>query len=329
MYEEEYECRPGAVPGLYAYVQVDKNDKTGPLKFSGYGDYLRFLPADGYYDYVFEDTLLQNNWCVNNAKYHPFIKKKSHENPLSGNGDLEEIPYDEDGNGKIGKTEARKVVVEKRLGSYYFEMAKFGHYRHVFSASGNNVIDMGSNPSSASMITCVSNDKAKFEIKNNQEIVLNGVKVEILSQTKDEMVVRVISNDVKISKNVVWRGDQIRLPQINGEEGYSLIIEKGKQIELARSKTPSRVDNPQPFEGQQLFTDTTKMVFDDGVAIWLKNRSKLVLKEGSQLYLKNTSVRFGWLSKIVVKEGSSIYVSRQNKNRLKVKLKGGQIIYTD
>lgn len=320
MYEEEYSCRSGAVGGLYAYVQVDKDEKDGPFAFKGYGDYLRFLPADGFYDVTFGDTLVKNN-CVNNGKYYPYSKRSINQNPLSGNSDLEEVAYDENGNGKIGKTEGRKLTIEKRNGMYYYELAKLGHQRHAFRLDENHEISMSSNPSSSSMQTLVSNETAKFEKRNNRTIYLNGLTIRILKEWEGKIMIEIITNNVRMDQDVVWRGDNIVLPKIKGEDGYSMILEKRKKVILKRSVTPSRLNEPEVFKNDTVFTSKTKFSLEDDVIIRLEKKSKIIVTDDSEFVIGKAKIEFGRKAKIIVYPGAKLTIDPSNQQNFKIKYK--------
>ena len=330
---DDKDCVPDAVPGVYMYLQVGHDVKTGNDIFRGYGDYLRNIPADGFYDIVFEDTLVQNNWCVNNKKYYPYSKKRSMENALTGSGDQEEVAWDAGNDGKIGKQDGRRLVIENRLGQYYNELATLGNPRHAFTPHGNNLIGIGTNPSFSSMRTLTSFDKDREDKMNNEAIVLNGLEVKLLEQLPDGGIkIKISFNKTRIKENRRWAAPEIVLPQITGEDSYSLILSKKRKLRITQGYTAAYVDSTIEMGGENYFVSPTSWTIRSGAKVKLEKKSKLIIEKGSTVIFEKGSVLVTKRKvKIIVSDGSILKLPEEFRNsklskRIKVK-NGGKVVY--
>lgn len=331
MYADQ-ECKPNAQPGIYMYLQVDKNDKTGGKTFKGYGDYLRVMPANGFYDVFWEETQ-QKTYCANGFMTNPFYKKANYFNPLTGTSDVEYSVSDKNKDGRILRGETDIKWLENRGGAYVGDLPHMGLPSHAFTADGNNRINMGTNPVTSSMVTMVSLDYDNFKgsLPNNRSVILNGIDIKIVAQNEDGSIeLEVNFNNTKITENQKWSADTIVLNQIV-KDGPSLVIESGKKITLDRGLTPTRLTDPEIFKGDSVFTSPTKMVvkpmvwmeLEDKATLELKNASSLVLKKGSVLKLGKKSVLdLDKEAKIIVEPGASILTHKKSK----IKAKPEQIV---
>lgn len=310
---DHYDCIPNTKSGIYAYLQVGHDKKEGEDIFKGYADYLRHIPADGFYDIKFSDTLIQNIWCVNDKWYYPFIKRKSNENPLTGTGDQEEVAYDLNRDGKIGKKEGRRLVIENKLGNNVFQLPTLGHRRHAFSSGQNNTIGIGTNPSTASMKTLTSFIAPIRDAKNNQNVTLNGIQIKILEELKNGSIkVRIRFNETRVSQNRRWAGDDIILPHIKGKEGYSLIISKRKKIDINRSHSATKVNRPFIENSDTIFSNPTRFIVQPRARILLEKKSRINLKDHSKFILQHEAeIIFKRKSKIVIESGSELILPKK------------------
>ena len=87
LHEADTTCVQPVIPGLYAYMQVDKEVRSGTsdsVVYYGYADYLRPITADGFWDRENESTQVFNP-CVQWGNTNAFIRISP--NPLTGGGD--------------------------------------------------------------------------------------------------------------------------------------------------------------------------------------------------------------------------------------------------
>lgn len=306
------ECVEDAVPGIYMFMQIGRDTYNGDQTFSGYADYIRPLPANGMYDFKFGDTLVQNEWCVNNNKYFPFELRNSLANPLSGNHVEEIIAWDNDGDGLIREKEKREPAIEGVAGQYRYNLAYLGQSNHAYTLSGNSYLGMGSNPSSANMLTLVNDDKDILNggPPNNRTIYLNGVSIEIIKQDaydNGEIMVRVRFDDVVIRGQVRWCAPMIVLNPIKTKHGYSLILGRNSKLIIDQGLTPTRINEPLNFGGQSVFSSPTRLIVKSGAHIKLEKKSRLIITNGSEVIIeKGAKVEISKGAKIILKNGGKI-----------------------
>lgn len=140
IFEEGNSCISGAIFGLYAYLQIDREVKESPNYsdvFGGYAYYLRPLTANGYWDRLYESTTTQNN-CINQEYYNAFTLYK--QNPLTGGGDQEAYSYNRNGNTTLEYNDIKGNYIELLNGTYLKNLVSNGHSRHAFTYLGNKKI---------------------------------------------------------------------------------------------------------------------------------------------------------------------------------------------
>lgn len=318
----ENECKPAAMPGIYMYYQVDKNIKEGPDTYSSskhFGDYIRPILADGNYDLVFTDTLIQNQ-CINYSKLHGFEKKRGNENPLTGSCDQEVPNHDFTGgendspNGVIKADETRLLFVEVDGNEVKRELASLGLPRHAFHLNGNKTIHLGTNPPSSSQLTEVSSYRPRNHPKDNKSIYLNGLKIELIEERSNEsntdlkdIKIRITFDHNRIDSDVRWCGDSIVLFDNGHPSGNSLEIAKKKTLLLDRGTTPVRQTKPDLIDGVYYFNSPTHLHVMPGATLVLEKKSKLHLKKGSRLILhKDSKLILEKKAKVIVDKDCNI-----------------------
>ena len=289
-------CVDPLIAGLYCYIQIDKDIRSSINSndvFGGYSDYLRPITADGSWDREYETTPIFNT-CVSWNNSRSFTKKLS--NPLSGICDQEPYPIDIDSDNILNRNDQLENFVEKNGNTYHEKLFAYGNSRHAFTLTGNNKISIGSNPSSASMMNLVSLDAPGVaNAKNLRKIYLNGISVEILSQSGNEIKVQIRFDDVEIKNNIRWAADNIVLNPINTSHNNSLIINSGYTLNLDRSKTPSRLALPETFYTEpntipeKLFNSPTVLTVKPTAKIEMQAASKIIIENGSTLKLNNAA----------------------------------------
>lgn len=347
-------CIDPVVPGIYAYLQIDKEVRSAATPaevYHGYADYLRPLTADGFCDREFESSTSYNN-CIQWGNTNAFTKLLP--NPLTGGSDQEYYAIDKDGNAQINDNDNYMQLTELNNGNYNLHTYMLGNSRHAFTLGGNKKIGMGTNPSSASMMNLVSyNAPGVTTAKNLRKIYLNGVSVEILSYGLNNTIkVQVRFDDVDIADDVRWCADTIVLNPITSPSGYSMNIKNGKIVTLDQGTTATRMNNPQTINGKQVFASPTrftaransyihlennaqliadhtstlalsagsKLELESGAKLIIRNNSQLVLENGSQLIVKGTA-------QVVVETGGKLLYNggtiKLNDNTSTIEIKDG------
>ncbi len=310
-------CIDDAAPGLYMYMQVDKNEKKGDAMYGGYGDYLRPITAEGFYDYVFLDSLRNN--CINNLEYKIFEKNTYLQNPFTGNQDQESPVADLNGDGVISSRESYQLNIEKVGSDTVRNLPSFGDRRDAFTLKGNRKIGMGTNPGTAPMLTLVSDNETKTggafasggtAQPNNRKIILNGLSVEILEEFDDGSIkVKVMFNDVDVNQDLRWCADTIILPARRTDAQYSLNLLKGKTITLDQGLTPTRIINPVEFEAKKIFASPTSFICSDKSVFHLEQNSRLLVRNGSSLRLsKGSRMELNKGAQLVIERGTKLII---------------------
>ncbi len=327
-------CRPNATPGLYAYIQVEKNNK---LNFGGFGDYLRVLPANGFFDYQLPGTTNMDCVAFNNDSSAAYYKKTK-TNPLSGASDLEYLITDKNNDNRIELGEEIITFIEERNGSPMDDLPFHGLSNHAFTLTGNNKLGMGTNPSANSMLTEVSFDEARDynTVRNNRIVYLNGVSVEIIGEQANannanmmDLQIKVRFDDVAINQNVNYSADNIVLPDIV-QSGTDLEIAANRCVFIYHGTTPTNVgiadtsyiDNSNPNNPIQINTQTstftsyknniffskpTKFFIEPNANAHLNAGATIEVQDDSRLILRpNSSITLDANAKIVVKDDAKM-----------------------
>lgn len=286
---EDSDCVIDLVPGLFMYMQIDRElhvtDNVSAL-YGGYDDYLRPIIASGHYDMDFEEVTQPGN-CVGSGTAPAFVRALP--NPLTGIGDTHWTPIDRDGDGDITRTDGDFALngQEYADGTFHDNLFTFGHARHGFSPGGNTKLGIGTNPASTSMMNIVGENLDQAGALNHRRIQLNGVSIELLEQLPDGSIkVRVRFDDVDITNDVRWCADEIVLNPVPTANGYSLNVTTGNTLLIDRGYTATRRDAPGAFNGQMLFNDPTLMRCTDNTWLNMEANSDLIVDNGSTLRLE-------------------------------------------
>lgn len=305
------DCVKPAVPGIYAEMQVDKEKKEGEGIYGGHADYLRPVLANGNFDRKLRgDTI--NFKCLWPAPAQPYIIKEAYANPLSGWHDQEFPLFDQDGNGRLTRKEAITPRVEIRDGTMIDEGQYLGSSRHAFTMQGNHSIGMGTNPSSANMLTLACNMTAEQnhgKAPDARAVYLNGISVELLEQRSNgDIVLHVRTGDTRIDNDVRWCADSIVLPKLNGYRGSALTLAKGRTLQLDRSGTPTRMaQQGKKADGTYWFSPPTVFTVAPGARMVLERKAKLQVLNGSRLHVMPGAELFlDRRAKLVVDTGAGI-----------------------
>ena len=281
-------CIAPIEPGLFMMMQVAREERVGKNIFNGHADYLRALPANGMFDLELRgDTIF--NTCPFGGNSIPVIVSDRNMNPLTGNHEQELPVFDHNKDGVLESGAHYVPGTRIRNGRPEAEMIFFGRPEHAFRMNGKRKIGMGTNPSTANMMTLVNargKDHYNGGAPNVRSIHLNGISVEMLEMdASGDITIRVRANDVRLTEDVRWCADTIFLPPLQGEGGRSLIVEVGVELMLDRSATPTRINAPESYKGRTWFSSPTRFIAEKGAVIEFKDGSALELRNGSEIHL--------------------------------------------
>src|SRR5690606_4425281 len=152
--------------------------------------------------------------------------------------------------------------------------------------------------------------------RNLRRIYLNGVSVELVAQNLDGSIeVNVRFDDVDVTNDARWCADEIQLNPVATSTGYSLNVTAGNTITLDRGTTATRRDNPETWNGQQVFTSPTLMRCPDQTWFNLEPGSEVVVDNGSTLRVESGS-------RLDVAAGAELRVKRGST----LELEGGSVL---
>ncbi|NEN22102.1 hypothetical protein G3O08_01110 [Cryomorpha ignava] len=316
---QDHECITPARPGLYMHVQADANTREGKNIYRNVNaDYLRSVIADGNYDFKWEADPLLLEPCINHVAYIPYYYDPDFENPFTGNH-AQEFPQYYTNADTILNSETMRIAAHRRMGDVYERISMNGNPRHGFRESGNKRLGVGTNPSSANMLTLVNTRRpAKEDEQNNRKIYINGLSVEILQTLPDaSLIVEVRFDDNIVDQNRRWCAPEIVLNN-HIVEGPDLIVKEHLTFDIGETMT--RFDNPDTVNGKTYFTDPTTMIVKSGAElvvegrITLKANSKLIIESGGTLTINKKA-------RIYVENGSELILKNGAIKRGKGKVK--------
>lgn len=320
-------------PGLFMMIQVDKNQKTGNGIYGGYANYLRPVLADGHYDIQWTADSL---WVKEKKSFMQIhTKPKDFANPLTGSQDMEAISYNKEP--KDSTLESSDIVdprIEKDDNGELIYKPKFGHSRHAFRLDGNHKIGMGTNPSTANVLTYVTGGAIPRNPnpKNNRVSHLNGVSVSILEEHPDgSILVDVQFEDTRIDTDTRWCSEKVVLHDIPGAE-FDLEVMPKTTVRIDHGETATRRKDPTIRNGKVVFTSPTTFVMSENTNTKLHRKAKIVVENCSQMVIaSDAKVQLEPWSRIIVKAGSELLVEPGAviKGRKRIKARGGTITFAD
>ncbi|MBL7953180.1 MAG: hypothetical protein JNM62_15835 [Flavobacteriales bacterium] len=286
-------CITPIQPGLFMQMQVGRELREGADIYSGAADYLRPILANGNYDLRLRGDTLRN-MCPFGGSSRPFIHEAAAANPLTGNHEQELPVFDQYRDGLLFRGEHWVPGVRIQQGKPDAEVVFSGRPEHAFRMNGARVLGMGTNPSSANMLTLISTgnrDVHKRKGPNVRTVYLNGVRLELMDQwANGDALVRVTINDTRIEEDQRWCADSIVLPPLRGGDGHSLSVADGRTLLLDRSRTPTRVNEPDSIApGGPWFSEPTRFTLSEGASMFIGPKARLELKAGSVMHLMTGS----------------------------------------
>ena len=125
-----------------------------------------------------------------------------------------------------------------------------------------------------------------------------------------DATVRITNNDTRMLTDQRWCSDTIVLPPLRGRDGHSLTISTGKRLLVDRSRTATRMTEPDNGKGGPWYSDPTYFRVLPGASILLEDKGVIELAQGSTLELMpGSALLLGKKSLLKVEAGSRVIVS--------------------
>ncbi len=267
-------------PGLYAYIQVGKDQKEGKYIFGDNCNYLWPLAAHGNYDFR-----------LTGPKKRVLNLEQSRMNPFTGYNYLMRIVSDKNNDGKIRITTDVRPKTEYTLPNRlvcegdtmpesffsYQEYPIFGTDFVPFTPNRYPKMGLGNNPAAVPVYT-FSGPRGPDK-KDNRRIYLNGISVEVLDIGPNrELKVRIRWDDFDVDNHVRWCGNILSKEQINIRAGASVTLDQGETPQLAKTV--------QVIDGEKMFAEPTILELDSGSTLNIARFGKLWVQPGSTLLIR-------------------------------------------
>jgi hypothetical protein len=306
-WELEDACVAPIEPGLFMTVQIARDNRQGPDIFGGSADHLRPVTATGNFDLFLRGDTIGGS-CPFGGVSTPYRMDDRWSNPLSGAHEQELPVFDRDGDGRLQRSEHYIPRTRVRNGRVEADGVFFGRPEHAFRLTGNRVLGLATNPSSANVLTLVNHGTRDIhgdKAPNVRTVYLNGIRVELVAMhPSGEALVRVRSDDTVIDRDVRWCADSIVLPPLRGRDGVSLHVARGTTLLLDRSRTPTRMEAMGTSGTHTWYAPPTRFSISSGAHLRALPRSRIVLRNGSELHLlPGGTLELDRKARIVVEQG--------------------------
>lgn len=299
-----------ALPGLYMMMQIEKDQKTGSQAYGGLANYLRPLLADGRYDVQWTNDSVKS--IISGAPLRGFYKPNRMMNPLTGSQDMEGNPYNHNPeDSTLEHDDFMDPWVEFAEGGKVNQLLQFGHERHAFRLDGNARMAMGTNPSTASMVSYASGKSIPRRInsKNNHSTYLNGISIEIIEERPDgSILIDVRFDDTMVRENVRWCSDTV-VVSTNPHHAVDLELAEGTRLWVDHGETATRRTDPTLRKGKQVFVSPTTLVLKEGTHTILRKKSRLIVDNCSAVIVQpGAKLTIEQGAKMVLTHGAEMHI---------------------
>lgn len=319
-YSNEDQCRPSGSPGIYAFIQVGRDDllasKMSAIFTNDEADNLRMLTAKGNWDMQL-DTYYDTANCIAWRAVRPAESYKR-ANSFCGYNDLQSRCWDTTGQAsKIdGKVLCTYPWIIRNMGVKESPLPFMGDNQTAFT--GKSRLDMGSNPASVNVVTCYTTQYgmqfAPYKKVNNKKIYLSGLSVQMKDMGDMTFSVEVRWDDYVLHNNARWTGHIVLKEQLLLNSNVSLLLDQNETpIQLERDATSG------------YFSPVTDLVCDSGSTllvgkgseITLNQQSKLIVKKGATLKLEKGSKIYIRNASIIIIEQGALFEDKGCKFKMK------------
>jgi hypothetical protein len=307
---------PDPPRGIMAYVESISDDKAVLVNIQK-GNPIRFINADGNYDFNFDPTILtpQYAYCGNVT----FDFTKAQANPIGGQNIGEKIrndypkmdtagnifppdgiiDYDDDYNIPVPGNEQSPIIVYNGNTSVDYIMGKNSAF-----AIGQKA-GMAENPCIMN-IPRYNNTNGGNRPYGMAPYYINGISFKILSiNGSGDISVQIKLNDVDMNKNTRWTGTSIILQDITGNSNPDVNVLSNVTINLDKSGTPNKTTHTTAgdFINPTIFTCASNSLFKMQInsKVNISNASALILESGSTYEINDGAT-------LTIKSGSTLQV---------------------
>lgn len=327
---------PRGTPGLYAYIQVGKDMKSGdysitttaPWHPNGCASWMFPLTAEGNYDFVFDYGNYTEGFpgCGSwgNASV-PLNRRKSKSNPFTGYNDLylfDDVNHD----GRLYSGDTILLgLAEMKGDSVWFNFHMSGDWEDAFTRkTGYTELSIRTNPAPVPVYTYATDHvQNRFFFKKgdasssfeNRTIWLNGLSVkvvdeDILIEGERYMKVAIRWDDYTVKNSVRWCGNIVLSPHIYDSTRASLVLAERGKILLDRGLSPTfHTGEWNDKEKRWFFTDTTTFTMLPGARMELKKGTIVEVTGGSKWILRSgATLIMDRKSRIIIRPGATFVV---------------------
>jgi hypothetical protein len=313
--KEEYpaywteECKDKGVDGIYAFYQVGKDKREGSYSdmLPSLTDHLIPISAEGNWDVrLLPDKgtgCISNTYCNIQEYYQP--------NPFSGYCDLENHYFNTIPENVINwKQHRHEFVVKSQNGIISNKLSDMGDNGDVFT--GSSIIDLGSNPSIANVITWHHAEEANGTIKksktktDNRRIHLSGLKISMQDQQDGIYKVDISWDSYNVADSVRWTGDIVLHEKVNLLSNASITLDQNYTPNTHIRNTVTNL-----FSGPSYFTclKNSSLILQPNSGIVCMNLSSLILESGSNLEInEGATLTIKSECTFLVRTGSNIVI---------------------
>lgn len=338
----EYDCSdnrsgqfPKGTPGIYAYIQVGKDQRDGPGIYNsnnsapnGTASPFFPLPADGRHDIHYRyDKIQGKHWrgCNFGKRNVPIDRSRSLHNPFTGHSDLFRLT-DSNKDGKLlsgDKLQSgfSEVIRDTVVHTYYGT----GDWKDAFAnVTGNTRLAMYTNPAPVPVYTLATNFEFKrWGLKNgepasfeNRTIWLNGLSIDVIELDGEKIRLDIKWDSFDIEEDVRWCGNIVLSPNHIDSSLPSLILKEKVNMVLAHGESPTLPESVgQNKKGEHIFSEPTELTVSQGSVmkieaggkVRIQGDSKLIISKGAKLILdKKAKIIIEKGAELVIEEGAEI-----------------------
>jgi hypothetical protein len=303
-------CEQPGVPGLYAYIQVGKDVKTGPGIYStsyshpnGLGSWLHPLEAEGRWDYIWRYDKLQAadpglgcNWGNANIPEDPW-NAQTLPNPFTGLSDLV-LTLDSNKDGVLLNGDSTQGGLSEILrdGTIQHNWYNHGDSGDSYRTGYRTRIALDTNPAPVPLYTYTQNPfnltpAGKPQAYENRRIFLNGLSIDILGEDPDgNQRVKVQWDDYTLHNDVRWTGDIVLRNDPNDpmNRPSRLVVTAGSILDLDQGLSPTQHKSIGKLaDGSWLFAAPTALTLEAGTKTRVNNNGQILVRNGSTLHVKS------------------------------------------